>query len=210
MGRKKLLRIFTIFFLFLMILEGTGHLIACKASRTHPFLFNHKGKDRFLISENAILKKKIEALQPNELIIVVDTASNTLSLYQDRKIILRAIASCGSGAILTDPNGNREWIFETPRGEFIILSKYENTAWIKPEWAFIEEGKPIPKSVMERVELGILGNYALGFGKGYFIHGTLYSRLLGKNITHGCIRVGDQDLKRLYDRVPLGTKILIF
>ncbi|MCX5914317.1 MAG: L,D-transpeptidase, partial [Deltaproteobacteria bacterium] len=60
-----------------------------------------------------------------------------------------------------------------------------------------------------RVEPGMLGDYALGFGDGYFIHGTLYTRLLGKNITHGCIRVGDRDLKTLYQSAPLGTKVFI-
>jgi L,D-transpeptidase YbiS len=56
----------------------------------------------------------------------------------------------------------------------------------------------------------MLGDYALGFGDGYFIHGTLYTRLLGKNITHGCVRVGDQDLKILYQAATLGTRVLIF
>ena len=47
----------------------------------------------------------------------------------------------------------------------------------------------VPTNAADRVEQGVLGEYALGFGKGYFIHGTLYTRLLGKNVTHGCIRL---------------------
>jgi L,D-transpeptidase YbiS len=60
------------------------------------------------------------------------------------------------------------------------------------------------------VEPGVLGDYALGFGKGYFIHGTLYPRLLGKSVTHGCIRLNDDDLKRVYQLARVGTPILIF
>ncbi len=198
-------------FVLLGLLELFGHWIAWRASKQNPFLeLKSQKNDRSLRIENALLKKKIEASQPNNLFIAIDTSANTLSLYQKEKLILRAIVSCGSGAILLDPSRKKKWIFETPKGEFTIQSKYENPAWVKPDWAFIEEGKPIPKNFTERIEERMLGDYALGFGNGYFIHGTLYTRLLGKNVTHGCIRMGDQELKKLYDLVPLGTKILIF
>ena len=62
----------------------------------------------------------------------------------------------------------------------------------------------------ERIEAGTLGDYALGFGDGYFIHGTLYTRLLGRNVTHGCVRVGDEDLKAVFRAVSIGTKIYIY
>jgi len=60
-------------------------------------------------------------------------------------------------------------------------------SWVKPDWAFIEEGEDIPKNYYDRIEEGVLGDYALEIGNGYFIHGTLYTRLLGKSVTHGCI-----------------------
>ena len=41
----------------------------------------------------------------------------------------------------------------------------------------------MPTNPEQRFESDVLGDYALGFGKGYFIHGTLYARLLGKNVT---------------------------
>jgi L,D-transpeptidase YbiS len=85
-----------------------------------------------------------------------------------------------------------------------------NPVWVKPDWAFLEEGLEIPKDPADRVEAGTLGEYALGFGKGYFIHGTLYKRLLGKNVTHGCIRLSDEDLKVLYRLTKIGTPVIIF
>jgi len=212
MDRRRLLKVLIFLFSFLVAIEGAGYLIAWKASRINEPHITVPEK-RFLHSlkfQNALLRKKMEGLQPNDLYIIVDTARNALSLRKGRRTILGAIISCGSGTILTDPSGKREWVFETPRGEFTIQSKYEKPTWIKPDWAFIEEGKPIPKKSAERAESGMLGDYALGFGNGYFIHGTLYTRLLGRNITHGCIRMGDQDLKTLYDTVPIGTQILIF
>jgi L,D-transpeptidase ErfK/SrfK len=82
--------------------------------------------------------------------------------------------------------------------------------WVKPDWAFLEEGMSVPSNPADRVESGILGDYALGFGKGYFIHGTLYTRLLGKNVTHGCIRLRDDDLKTVYKLAKVGTPLIIF
>lgn len=68
----------------------------------------------------------------------------------------------------------------------------------------------IPQNQKDRIESGMLGDYALGFGNGYFIHGTLYTRLLGRNVTHGCIRVGDSDLAYLFSATPLKTKLVLF
>jgi len=29
-------------------------------------------------------------------------------------------------------------------------------------------------------------------------------------VTHGCVRLGSDDLKKLYDMVPIGTPVYIF
>ncbi|HEX7344288.1 MAG TPA: L,D-transpeptidase, partial [bacterium] len=76
--------------------------------------------------------------------------------------------------------------------------------------AFIEEGEEIPKDPRERYDPEMLGEYAMGFGDGYFIHGTIYKRLLGINVTHGCVRLGDADLKHVFDKVKIGTPVYIF
>ena len=122
-----------------------------------------------------------------------------------------ALASTGSGTILDKPGDSKgQWIFDTPRGEFTVQSSLTNPVWGKPDWAFIEEGVGVPKSQADCLEPGVLGEYALRFGKGYFIHGTLYPRLLGKNVTHGCIRFNDDDLKSVYRLAKVCTPIMIF
>jgi L,D-transpeptidase YbiS len=156
------------------------------------------------------LAKRLEALTPLGIYILIDTAENRLYVKKGDKVVREAVVSCGSGGILKEPNGKRSWVFDTPRGQFHVESKLMNPYWVKPDWAFIEEGEPIPKIFEDRIEEGTLGDYALGFGKGYFIHGTLYTRLLGRNVTHGCVRVGDEDLKTVFQSVGLGTRILIF
>jgi lipoprotein-anchoring transpeptidase ErfK/SrfK len=210
-GKRKLLKISALLLSMGLLIEAAGYSMAQRAlweqearsTEINPALLS------LLRSENSSLREKIRTFLPQGRYIVVDTAENLLYLKDGPRIILKATISAGSGSILIEPSGERKWIFETPRGEFTIRSKIVKPAWVKPDWAFIEEGKPIPKNLRDRVEEGMLGDYALGFGDGYFIHGTLYTRLLGKNITHGCIRVGDQDLKTLFQSVPLGTKVFI-
>lgn len=163
-----------------------------------------------LVEKNRILRKKIADLAPKGIYIVIDTARNRLSLKEGNRVLLQAVISTGSGSILRDAEGGRQWVFDTPRGEFEVKTKVTGPKWIKPDWAFIEEGEKIPKDWKQRVEEGVLGDYALGFGNGYFIHGTLYKRLLGRNVTHGCIRVGDEELSTLYKLARIGTKIYIF
>ena len=68
----------------------------------------------------------------------------------------------------------------------------------------------MPTDPEQRFESDVLGEYGLGFGKGYFIHGTLYARLLGKNVTHGCIRLHDDDLQKVYQLSKIGTPVMIF
>jgi L,D-transpeptidase YbiS len=157
------------------------------------------------------LATQLAKLKPHQPYILVDTARNHLYVKRQDEIVLDAIASTGSGVILDKPGeGHDQWIFDTPRGEFFVQSKLTNPAWVKPDWAFIEEGLEVPKNPADRVEQGVLGEYALGFGKGYFIHGTLYTRMLGKNVTHGCIRLNDGDLKSVYQFARVGTPIIIF
>ena len=157
------------------------------------------------------LSRQLGQLMPGQAYIVVDTARNHLYIRRRDQVMLDALASTGSGTILDKPGeANGQWIFDTPRGEFTVQSKLVNPVWVKPDWAFVEEGLAIPKSAAGRIEPGVLGEYALGFGKGYFIHGTLYPRLLGKNVTHGCIRLNDDDLKSVYRLARVGTPIMIF
>lgn len=192
-------------------LQGLGWWIAHRGGTAVAEPEGKKPKTvQALRTENAALQKKITALGPKGLFVVVDTASNRVYLRQGEQTLKEMVASCGSGNVLEDQVGGRTWTFETPRGTFKIQSKVRNPVWIKPDWAFLEEGEIVPKDWSERAEPGMMGDYALGIGKGYFIHGTMYSRLLGRNVSHGCIRLGDQDLKSLVDQVALGTPVIIF
>jgi L,D-transpeptidase YbiS len=198
-------------------LQVTGHAMVAKRWQAWPDTLKSslsqirsakpiKDPSQYFLS----LEKKLKGLAPKGMYILIDTALNRLTLHKGKELLHQAVVSCGSGNILDDLDGSRTWVFDTPRGIFSIQYKLKEPVWIKPDWAFIEEGTPIPKSQRDRVETGVLGDYALGFGDGFFIHGTLYTRLLGRSVTHGCVRVGDKDLETIYKKVPIGTPIYIF
>ncbi|OGH56560.1 MAG: hypothetical protein A3G34_08955 [Candidatus Lindowbacteria bacterium RIFCSPLOWO2_12_FULL_62_27] len=165
---------------------------------------------RKLKAENDKWTASLDTIRPKGVYVVIDTARNRLFLKHGRKTLLEAVCSTGNGKILNDSFKNRTWTFDTPRGERKIQRKVHEPVWTKPDWAFIEEGERIPTSVSERVEEGMLGNYAMHIGDGYMIHGTLYRRLLGRPVTHGCIRLGDADLEKVFKACAVGTPVYIF
>ena len=157
------------------------------------------------------LRARLKAAAPRGVFIVIDQTHNRLYLKKDDDTLLEAVCSAGSGMVLRESGGKkREWVFDTPRGQFEVLSRAENPVWKKPDWAFVEEGEAIPKNPAERLDYGSLGEYALYFGNGFMIHGTLYERLLGRAVSHGCIRVGRDDLRKVWAHPRIGTRIYIY
>jgi hypothetical protein len=164
-----------------------------------------------LTSEGKKLRSSLQKFIPKGVYIVIDQTHNRLYLKRGTTVTLEAVCSAGSGMVLKEGGGkNRTWVFETPRGVFSIKRRVDNPVWTKPDWAFVEEGKPIPKRRDEREEYGMLGEYALHFGNGYMIHGTLYERLLGRSVTHGCIRLGRDNLRQVVKDCPIGTPLYVY
>lgn len=212
LNRKHIILI-AIIGLFLSV-EAAGYYIASRGPADFPEAGKHinvkKKSVRSLNRKNSALREKIRTFSPQGIYIMIDTGKNMLYLKRGEQTFLEAVISSGSGNVLTDPSGKKTWTFDTPRGEYRIKSKVVNPEWIKPDWAFVEEGEKIPGQFRDRVEVGMLGDYALSLGDGYLIHGTLYTRLLGRNVTHGCIRIGDRDLKSIYNKTPMGAKVIIY
>lgn len=163
-----------------------------------------------LLAQNKQMAGALKKLAPSGTYLVVDQTQNRLYTMNDDKIVRTAVCSAGSGMILKSYAGSKKWVFDTPRGVFKVRNKIPNPIWKKPDWAFAEEGKPIPKNPADRFESGTLGKYALYLEDGYMIHGTLYTRLLGRSVTHGCIRLGPDDLQAVWDAAPIGTPVYIF
>ncbi len=142
--------------------------------------------------------------------LVINTTDNLFYLYRNKKLVREGHCSTGSYKMLKTETG-RSWIFKTPKGRFSIQGKTTNPSWRRPDWAFVEEGLPIPsQDDPSRYEYGVLGDYALALGDGYLIHGTIYTRFLGMPVTHGCVRLNDDDLKSIFNTLSIGSKVYIF
>ncbi len=74
-------------------------------------------------------------------------------LMRRDKVLHEALCSTGSGGLLKDPDGERQWVFETPRGNFRVIRKAEDPVWTKPDWAFVEEGKAVPERLVRKAGL---------------------------------------------------------
>lgn len=182
--------------------------------RADSSLLKDKGiKKQLSITQSDInrLEKKLGSFIPTSSYIVINTTDNRFSLYKSRKLIREGFCSSGSYTLLKTEAGDKEWIFKTPRGRFSIQGKITNPVWRRPDWAFVEEGLPIPSAGdPSRYEYGVLGDYAMSIGNGYLIHGTLYKRFLGMPVTHGCVRLNDEDLEAVYNALSIGSKVYIY
>ena len=157
------------------------------------------------------LRAKVGRRLHGDLHILVDTKANKLYLKKGLTLLWQADCSVGKGGMLYDRATGRRWEFVTPRGKFEVLGKIEKPLWIKPDWAFVENGEPVPPPAdpKRKVE-GELGAYVFNLGDGYLIHGTKNEAVLGHSVSHGCVRLGAADLQKLYEAVPRGTPVYIY
>lgn len=163
-----------------------------------------------LTKDNARLEKSLADFLPKDPYIVVDTNKNMIYYKKGDEVIHEALCSTGCDSTLRAADG-RVWNFATPKGLFKIKNKIKKPTWVKPDWAFIEEGLPVPsRTHPDRYDDTAMGSFAMDFGDGYFIHGTLYRRLLGESITHGCVRVADEDLAPIFEKTKIGTLVYIY
>lgn len=155
--------------------------------------------------------------------IEVSIAQQTLTLLDasGRVLVQYPVSTAAKGA------GEQMGSYQTPRGKHRIRARIGNglplgavlrgrrpTGEIcTPELMAAQPGKDW---ILTRI-LWLCGE-ELGFNRGgqvdtmrryVYIHGTPDSTPLGVPGSHGCIRMRNADLVALFDRVPLGTPVLI-
>ncbi|MEP6991821.1 MAG: L,D-transpeptidase [bacterium] len=67
-----------------------------------------------------------------------------------------------------------------------------------------------PYGTNQRKYMGVLGTHRLEMGDGYGIHGTDVPESIGKSASHGCVRLLNADIDKLYDMVSVGTPVFIY
>lgn len=127
--------------------------------------------------------------------IIIRIGENRLYLYDGIKL-------AKSYPVATGQPG-----YPTPQGHWVIINKRVNPTWYNPAkdtWGknepdFIPPGPNNP-----------LGTRALDLdAPGIRIHGTYADSSIGSYASHGCIRMHIPDSEDLFDRVAVGTPVII-
>jgi len=67
-----------------------------------------------------------------------------------------------------------------------------------------------PLGTTQRRYQGVLGTHRLNMGNGYAMHGTNQPETVGRAVSHGCVRLRNEDIAKLYAMVPVGTPVYIY
>jgi hypothetical protein len=76
----------------------------------------------------------------------------------------------------------------------------------------VADGKIIvpPFGTNQRRYPEVLGDFRLYLGDGYALHGTNNPASVGQAVSHGCVRLRNEDITELYHRVAVGTPVFIY
>lgn len=94
-------------------------------------------------------------------------------------------------------------------GTAFVAGKYVNPAWSPP--AEIRRDKPsLPDIIPGGSKSNPMGTRALVLDRGqYAIHGTNNPKSIGTFASYGCVRMLNSDIQDLYDRVGVGTTVVV-
>jgi hypothetical protein len=67
-----------------------------------------------------------------------------------------------------------------------------------------------PFGTTQRKYSGVLGTNRLNLGDGYALHGTDVPSSIGTSVSHGCVRLRNEDIETLYQMVPVRTPVYIY
>ncbi len=125
--------------------------------------------------------------------VVVSRRARVLSLYREAKLVKTFRIAVGTPS------------YPTPRGLFSIVTKQRNPTWIPPDSPWAKGLGPIPPGPGNPLGTRWMGTSASAVG----IHGTPASGSIGTAASHGCIRMYVRDSEWLYERIAVGTPVLI-
>jgi L,D-transpeptidase ErfK/SrfK len=141
--------------------------------------------------------------------VVISLDEHRLYLMEREQVIWSAVVGTGTGTRLE--GAGQKWDFSTPRGMFRVQFKEKDPIWRVPDWAFVERGEPIPPiDSPRRLEPFMLGTTAIYLEEDIAVHGTNNPELLGQAVSHGCIRMTNEAVRRLYHEVEIGTPVIIY
>ena len=137
------------------------------------------------------LESKSETKEKTDSRIVVNLGERRVQLYQGSQLL-------DSYAIAVAKPG-----WETPTGTFQVLDMEQNPTWVHPITGItVPPGSDNPLGV---AWIGFLSNEEGEIG----FHGTNQEELIGEAVSHGCLRMRNEDVKALYAHIGKGTPVIV-
>lgn len=123
--------------------------------------------------------------------LVLKLSDRRVYIYQNRTLKVSYPVAIGKAG------------WETPTGNYKVMDKQPNPVWEHP-WTgeVILEGPKNPLGA-RWIAFWTDGKNSIGF------HGTPAEQLVGQAVSHGCVRMRNQDIVALYDQVKLGTPVTV-
>lgn len=89
---------------------------------------------------------------------------------------------------------------------------YRDGVPVPPGTVIVSGGAVVipPLGTRARQFPGVLGTHRLNLGDGYSLHGTQAVSLLGRNVSHGCVRLHNRDIARLFEIASVGDEVVIY
>lgn len=82
-----------------------------------------------------------------------------------------------------------------------------------PQGELIVRGGAIvvpPVGTAQRQFPDVLGGHRLNLGDGYALHGTQAVSQLGRSVSHGCVRLANEDIAQLFQMANVGDEVVIY
>src|SRR5688572_13385663 len=114
--------------------------------------------------------------------------------------------------VITHPIGIGKVGWATPEGSTRVVSHIKDPTWTPPQSVRQEhakEGDILPPTVPPGPD-NPLGRHMMRLGwPSYLIHGTNKPPAVGMRASAGCVRLYPEDIAKIYDAVPDGTKVTV-
>ena len=124
--------------------------------------------------------------------------------FGDRRLYYIDSKSSAISYAIAIPKAEAKW-----SGVSYVSQKRENPTWT-PTAHMRRENPALPQSVAGGDPRNPLGTRALYLGDSmYRIHGTDAPWLIGQQVSHGCIRMYNEDAADLYKRAKVGAKVVV-
>ncbi len=168
-----------------------------------------------LLEENFRLRETQKWLRPSlneeEIYLELNLEENLLMIKMGTQVLYSFPMVSGKGKTWVK-GAARYSDFSTPKGMRQVTYKERNPVWYRPNWSWEEIGEEVPEELEmeDRAVEGVLGKYRINLGEGYSIHGTSSGWIKPGKYSHGCIRLGARDLKKVWDMTEEGTKVFIY